>query len=115
MSARGAIQSAGGLGNNPELVQLSSTRLESLALTLPPARCLDVTVALGPGARGVEARLLDAATGGELEYVRGTYSVSLKSCATERAAPAKLRLELRVTTGDGAALVAARVHDPASD
>jgi hypothetical protein len=115
MSARGAIQSSGGLGNAPELVQLSSTRLESLVLTLPPARCMDVTVALGPGARGVEARLLDAASGNELEYVRGTYSVSAKTCAGARAAPAKVRLELRVTTGDGAALVATRVHDPQSD
>jgi hypothetical protein len=114
MAARGAIQSAGELGNSPELVQLSSTRLETLPLSLAPGRCLDVTVALGPGARGVEARLLDAASGNELEYVRGAYSVSAKTCALGRPTPAKLRLEMRVTTGDGPALVATRARDPQS-
>lgn len=115
MSARGAIQSAGEIGNSSELVQLSSTRLESLVLTLAPGRCADVTVALGPGARGLEARLLDAALDSELEYVRGTYSVFARTCLAGRTAPTKVRLEMRVSTGDAAALVATRVHDAQAD
>ncbi|HMJ11256.1 MAG TPA: hypothetical protein VK524_07595, partial [Polyangiaceae bacterium] len=109
MTARGAIQNAGEL--SAELVQLSSIRLDSVPLNLAPGRCADVTVALGPGARGVEARLLDTASGSEVDFARGTYSASVKGCAPERA-PFKLRLEMRAAAGDAAALVATRIREP---
>jgi hypothetical protein len=92
---------------------LTSTALAREALTLPFGRCLDATVAIGPGASGVELRLLRK-DGTELGLARGDTATTLHTCAVDASAgtdPAVIA-ELRVTAGAAASLLTARQSDP---
>src|SRR5262249_6471624 len=98
MSSRGVIRSAGQVGA-PRVVELSPTRFESVDFLVPIGRCVDLTLALGPGATGAEIRLVDTADGRELTLSRGTYSANVRGCALDRPSSLNARAEIRVGAG----------------
>jgi hypothetical protein len=93
--------------------ELTSTALARRDLTLPFGRCLDVTVAIGPGASGVELRLLRK-DGTELGRGLGESSTSVHACAVDASAGTgpELTAELRVAAGTATALLTAHQTDP---
>jgi hypothetical protein len=113
MSARGVIRMASQVGA-AKLVSLSPTQLVTVDLLVPVGRCLDTTLALGPGAMGAEIRVTDSKTNQELAFARGTHSTSARVCALDRAATLNARAELRVSVGQTEALVATRMLSPRS-
>lgn len=88
-------------------VKLSATHTKSLELTLPAGRCVDVAIALGDGASGVDLRLVDVASQSELALSRAAAATVARACA--EGGPKLVRLEARVAVGAGEALVATRV------
>jgi hypothetical protein len=94
-------------------LDVTNTALARQDLTLPFGRCLDATVALGPGAAGVELRLVRK-DGTELALGRGETATSVHACAVDAAAGSapELVAELRVTAGSGTALLTAHQTDP---
>jgi len=113
MSLRGVIRSASQVGA-PRAIELSPTRVESIELLVPLGRCMDVTVALGPGATGAEIRLIDTASNEELALARGAHSTSVRACALDRPTTLNARAEIRVGAGQAKALVATRMLAPKS-
>jgi hypothetical protein len=94
-------------------LDMTPSALARQDLTLPYGRCLDATVALGPGASGIELRLVRK-DGTELALGRGDTATSVHACAVDATAgtdPA-LVAELRVTAGAAPALLTARQTDP---
>jgi len=89
---------------------VSSTALSRQKLLVPAGRCLDVTGAIGPGASGLELRLV-AGGDRELALGRGEYATSARACAVD-ASGADLVAELRVATGSATALLTAHLVDP---
>jgi hypothetical protein len=89
---------------------VSSSALARQKLLVPVGRCLDVTGAVGPGASGLEIRLV---SGGdrELSLGRGEHATSARACAVD-ASGADLVAELRVAAGSGTALLTAHLVDP---
>lgn len=94
-------------------LDLTSTALAKQDLTLPFGRCLDATVALGPGASGVELRLVRK-DGTELALGRGDTATSVHACAVDATAGSapELVAELRVAAGSAVALLTAHQNDP---
>jgi hypothetical protein len=111
MSSRGVIRSAAQVGA-ARMIELNSTRFEAVDLLVPIGRCVDVTLALGPGATGAEIRLVDTADGKELGLTRGTYSASARACALDRTGTLNARAELRAGAGQTRALTATRMLSP---
>jgi hypothetical protein len=112
MAAQGLIATARQVGAVYES-QLTSTALTRQALTLPFGRCLDVTLAIGPGASNVELRLVRA-DGTELGLSRGQSATGLRACAvggTSGTAP-EVIAEMRVIAGSATGLLTARQVDP---
>ncbi|HEX5099675.1 MAG TPA: hypothetical protein VFV94_09260 [Polyangiaceae bacterium] len=112
MASQGLIASAKQVGAVYE-AQLTSTALARQALTLPFGRCLDVTLAVGPGAASVELRLVRA-DGNELGIARGRSATSLHVCAVDGStgtAP-ELIAEMRVLAGAATGLLTAHQGDP---
>jgi hypothetical protein len=110
MLARGVAKSAAQVGA-PQAMALSPERVERRDILVPRGGCMDLSLALGPGAAGAEVRLLDASTGAELELGRGTYSASARACALARG-ELRARVELRVKTGTTTALYGSRMLGP---
>jgi hypothetical protein len=94
----------------PVRLDLSPTALARHTLEIPAGSCLDATIAVGPGAEGVELRLIDAARNDELSLVRGTYSALATICTLERTGPTRIDLEARSASGSAAALLALPVR-----
>jgi hypothetical protein len=90
----------------PVRLDLSPTALARHTLEVPARSCLDATIAVGPGAEGVELRLIDASKNDELSLVRGTYSAIATICTLERTGPTRIDLEARSASGSAAALLA---------
>jgi hypothetical protein len=111
MLARGVVRSAAQVGA-PKTILLEPSRLHAMDVLVPVGRCVELTLALGPGASGAELRLIDKKRNVELELVRGTYSASARSCALERPDTLFVRAEMRVTAGKADALVATRMLSP---
>ncbi|HEX4338137.1 MAG TPA: hypothetical protein VH062_19650 [Polyangiaceae bacterium] len=106
----GRLSEAGRIGTPrdlapPRVVSLAPTRLVTDDTKVPPGQCVDVALALGPGAEGAELRLLDPETNEELALARGTYSALAEACALDRPTPLAVRLELRAAAGSGDALL----------
>jgi hypothetical protein len=77
-------------------------------------RCVDLTLALGPGSTGAEVRLVDSDSGEELAFARGTTVTSARACAVSAhsAGTVHARAELRVAAGHGVALSATHMSTP---
>lgn len=89
-------------------LSLSPDRIQRMSLQVPVQRCLDVFLAVGPGATAAELRLVDAQSGRELELSRGPRSASARACAVERGT-LDLIAELRQAGTAGTGLVATRL------
>jgi hypothetical protein len=111
MSSRGVIRSASQVGA-ARVVELSPARFETVDLLVPIGRCVDLTLALGPGATGAEIRMVDTADGKELGLTRGTYSAGARACALDRTGTLNARAELRAGAGQTRALTATRMLSP---
>jgi hypothetical protein len=111
MSERGIIQNAEQVGavRTPRLVTTALYREEIL---VPFGRCVDLTVSLGPGASGVELRLLEKTSGAELSLARGSFSVSDRVCALEQPRTIHAVAEVRALAGETVGLVASRMLSP---
>lgn len=110
MVSRGVARSARQAGA-PTAVTLDESTLERRDLLVPVGRCVDVSLALGPGASGAEIRVLDAVSGRELELSRGTYATSARACAIGRG-ELRAAIELRARSGRTTALFATRMLSP---
>jgi hypothetical protein len=109
MIERGVVPTARRVGAvYPHAV--SANGLARQKLLVPAGRCLDVTGAIGPGASGLEIRLV---VGGDRELAlgRGEHATSARACAVD-ASGADLVAELRVATGNATALLTAHLVDP---
>lgn len=111
MTEHGVIQRASQLGA-AKLIQLSPTRQQRADVLVPVGRCVDVTLALGPGVTSAELRLVDVTDGKELALKRGVGATSGRVCALSRSGTLHARAELRATVGHGAGLLATRMLAP---
>jgi hypothetical protein len=110
MVGRGLIRGAAQVGA-VQALDLSPTKLGTLPLKVPIGRCLDINAGIGPGASGVELRVVGA-DGQELSLVRGSVSGTTRVCTLRAGQTLHANLELRVLSGSGGALVAMRLIDP---
>jgi hypothetical protein len=109
---RGTVRRVDQLGL-PKLAALSETKRVDLDLLIPIARCADVVLALGPGAAGAEVRIVDKATGKEVDRGLGRHHAAARGCALDRRGSLQARAELTVTSGSTDALVLTRQISPA--
>jgi hypothetical protein len=95
--------------------QLSPEHLETEQILVPVGRCVDLTLALGPGASGAEVRLVDTDSGEELALGRGTTATSARACALDARSGGTVhaRAELRVAAGQADGLSATHMSTPA--
>lgn len=112
MLGRGVVRSIGQV-TRVDPVELDATSLVKLPLTLPVGRCVDTTIALGPGsARGVELTLRVEQTGAPLAFARGALSAAARVCTLERPEAFAVTVEARTLWGAGPALFASRLLAP---
>lgn len=113
MLERGVIETARRVGA-VYVHALTPATLARQKLTLPIGRCLDATVAVGPGAEGVELRFLGS-DGAELALVRGSSTASTRICArdSENNDSPEVTAELRLLGGSATGLLTAHLTDPA--
>lgn len=92
---------------------LTPTTLARQKLTLPIGRCLDATLAIGPGAEGAELRFVDP-NGNELGLARGATTTSTRICARDNETndSPEVTAELRVLVGSAIGLMTAHLTDP---
>jgi hypothetical protein len=92
---------------------LGPTALARQKLTLPIGRCLEATLAIGPGADGAELRVLGA-DGAELALARGNAVTSTRVCArdSETNDSPEVTAELRVLGGSATGILTAHLTDP---
>jgi hypothetical protein len=114
MLERGVIETGRRVGA-VYLHALNPAALARQKLTLPIGRCLDATLALGPGAEGAELRFLGA-DGAELALARGDTTTSARICArdSETNDSPEVTAELRVLAGTATGLLTAHLTDPGS-
>lgn len=109
--ARGTVPRLDQVGA-PKLLALSESKRVELDVVIPIARCADVVLALGPDASGAEVRIVDAATGAELERGYGRHQAAARACALGRNDTLKARVELAVASGATEALTLTRTLSP---
>lgn len=109
--ARGTVPRIDQLGA-PKVVELSESKRAELDVIVPIARCADVVLALGPEAAGAEIRIVDSATGAELERGYGRYQAAARACALDRNETLRARVELSVGSGATDGLVLTRMLAP---
>ena len=111
MTTRGIIRTAKQVGA-PIAVRLEPTRVHRADVLVPVGRCVDVSLALGPGATGAEIRLVDKGTGAEIQLARGTHATSARACSIGRPRTLNASAELRVAAGTASGLFATRMLSP---
>lgn len=89
---------------------LSSTALERRTLMVPAGRCLDLTLATGEGASGVELRLLEVTTLEEIAIGRGSGATQARACATGERGRGTLNIVAEMRAGAGAAVGLLTAH-----
>jgi hypothetical protein len=114
MVARGVLFRADAIGKVTEL-SLTAERLTTVPVRVPVDRCLDVNVAIEGPAAGVELRAVEQDTELELDSAVGESGASTRLCGYGRGARGSLdaRIELRVVSSTGSALLATRLLSPA--
>jgi len=86
-------------------IELTPQRLHTSSFVVPANGCTEVLAALDEGGSGLEARLVDEASGEDV-LGRGRFVASQRICAGNT--PRKARLELRLDSGPSKALVLVR-------
>lgn len=105
-----------GVVSNPRRVgavyehKLSSTALERRTLMVPAGRCLDLTLAAGDGASGVELRVLEPTTLEEIAIGRGSGATQARACATGEKGGGTLNAVAEMRVGAGAAVGLLTAH-----
>jgi hypothetical protein len=91
---------------------LSPAAVARQKLTLPIGRCLDATLAIGPGAEGAELRFVGS-DGAELALARGDTATSTRVCSndSETNDSPEVTAELRVLAGTATGLLTAHLTD----
>jgi hypothetical protein len=97
----------------PRSVALSPDALAAEEITIPPGRCVDAALGLGPGAEGAELRLVAAGDRRELARARGAYSALAATCAATGEPPLRVTIELRTAAGTTTALLGLHVREEA--
>jgi hypothetical protein len=112
MVERGVIESARRVGA-VYVHALTGTELARQTLTLPIGRCLDATLALGPGAEGAELRFLSP-VGTELAMSRGGSVASVRVCSADHDINKSPQVvaEMRVLGGATTGLLTAHLTNP---
>jgi hypothetical protein len=93
-------------------LELSETELARVPLVVPVQRCLEVFLALGPGASEGELRLVDGVTGQEVELARGSRTATARVCGTPESGA--VTAEIRAMGRPGVALLATRLLNAAA-
>lgn len=90
--------------NGATVASLDTAQIHTASFSVPARSCSEIIVALGPGAEGLDLRIVDASTGEGL-LRRGRWVTSDRVCAAASAVSAKV--EVRVGRGktDGLVLV----------
>lgn len=88
-------------------VTIAPARQGRASVRVPVQRCVHFFSALGPGARGLEMRLVDADSGNELARSHGAFVASNRLCAHKGTINA--RVELSAEAGATTALFATRM------
>lgn len=88
-------------------IDISPTRLTRVPLSVPALHCQTIFIGAGHGAWGLDARIVDSASGLEVDRSIGRTSAQLRACAP-RGGELKALLEIRTTSGATRALWAAR-------
>lgn len=109
--ARGVGQRGTHFGGARALRVTSSQRV-SIPITVPIARCVDVSASVGGGGRGLTLRLLEEPGGKELDRSHGAHVVALRACALDRGRTLLARAELSLDAGESDALLATRQLTP---
>lgn len=94
------------IGRVTEL-DISPTQLGRVSLNVPAAHCQTIFVGAGPGAWGLEARIIDTRNGLDVDRGIGRTSLLLRACAP-RGGSLTAVLEVRATSGATRALWSAR-------
>ena len=89
---------------------VGSTALARQSLLVPVGRCLDVTGAIGPGASGIEVRLVSS-DGQQIALGSGEHSTSVRACSADSRG-GDIVAELRASAGTATALLTAHQVDP---
>jgi hypothetical protein len=89
-------------------IELAPSKLARLPIALDAGTCLDVATAVDTTGSGLDLRLTSAH--GSETITRGRFVTGDRACATD--AKIDLTAEIRLTTGEGAALVATRRVSP---
>jgi hypothetical protein len=110
MVARGVIATARRVGA-VYVHPVGPNALARQSLLLPVGRCLDVTGAIGPGASGIEVRLLSS-DNRQIALGSGVHSTSVRACANDSGGGGDVVAELRASAGSATALVTAHQVDP---
>jgi hypothetical protein len=96
---------------------LTSTALARQDLILPVGRCLEVTLAAGPGGESPELRLVRR-DGTEVASARGAHTASVRACALSGGptnAEPDVTVEMRLQAGASTGLLTAHQVDPRAD
>ena len=114
MTEHGLIASASQAGKVTRH-DLTPEHLATEPFLVPLGRCVDVTLALGAHGTGAEVRLVDAESGAELAFGRGTSVASAHVCAVgpEAGGTIHARAEFRVRAGQSEGLSTMRLSTPA--
>jgi hypothetical protein len=91
-------------------VVLDATHLTGWEESIPAGKCLRVAVGAEGEGTGLEGRILERASGDEIDRSHASHAISLGACATP-GAPRVVRVELRASAGKLDAVVGERVSD----
>jgi hypothetical protein len=91
-------------------VALDAAHLQSWDEIIPAGKCLRVAAGAEGEGTGLEARLIERASGDEIDRSHAEHAVGLRACATPGAARA-VRVELRATSGKLDVVIGERVSD----
>lgn len=110
LSERGLLRKLGKPGK-PRVYALRPEKQAVTEMVIPRGRCVDASLAIGAGGRGVELRLLDARSNEELARGHGNSVAFGRACALGRTS-VELRIEGRLSSGQAQGLLLTRLVGP---
>ena len=91
-------------------VALDSSHTMGWDEIVPPSKCLRVAAGAEGEGTGLEGRLIERATGDELDRSHSSNAIGVRACAAPNA-PRSVRVEMRVTAGKLDLVIGERVGD----